>query len=103
MPKKSYAEQISQSKLLVEAMKNNAAGLPQKLTPEFTKKMNDTLAKAIDINTVQERLKADLKTQTAELDELMKELAKDYAEAKKRIKLDFPQERWKEFGFEDKK
>ena len=103
MPKKSYAEQISQSKLLVEAMKTNGASLPQKLSPDFIQNIETTLQKAIGSNTVQERLKADLKTQTAELDELMKELAKLYAEAKKRIKLDFPQERWKEFGFDDKR
>ncbi|KGN78148.1 membrane-binding protein [Porphyromonadaceae bacterium COT-184 OH4590] len=103
MPKKSYSEQISQSKLLVEAMKNNASSLPSKLTGDFIEKMNSKLQEAIETNTVQERLKADLKTQTAKLDELTKEINKAYAEAKKRIKLDFPQERWKEFGFEDKK
>ena len=84
-------------------MKTNGASLPQKLSPDFIQNVETTLQKAIGCNTVQERLKADLKTQTAELDELMKELAKLYAEAKKRIKLDFPQERWKEFGFDDKR
>ncbi len=103
MTKKSYAEQISQSKLLVEAMKNNASSLPSKLTGDFIEKMNDTLQEAIETNTVQERLKADLKTETARLDALMREVAKAYAEAKKRIKLDFPQESWKAFGFDDKK
>lgn len=32
----------------------------------------------------------------------MADMMKHHAEAKKRVKLDFPKEQWKEFGFGDK-
>ena len=102
MPK-SFAEKINKAKLLVEAMRNNKETLPKPLTAEFIEDLAKKADLAAELNSVQEKLKADLKTQTARLDTLRKEIDVHYADAKKRIKLDFARERWVELGFDDKR
>ncbi|WP_276752719.1 hypothetical protein [Treponema succinifaciens] len=56
-----------------------------------------------DLDSKQEKLKADLKSCTAELTEQTKLLGKEVLDAKKRVKLTIPQSGWKEFGITDKK
>lgn len=51
----------------------------------------------------QEKLKADLKTKTAEMDAELSAMKKLYAEAKKRVKLDIAQSQWCEYGIDDKR
>ena len=51
----------------------------------------------------QEKLKADLKSKTAELEAKMKEIDVKMSEAKKIVKMDIPQSQWKEFGIVDKR
>lgn len=50
-----------------------------------------------------EKLKADLKTKTQDLDAKLGELKKLYSELKKSVKMDIEQSQWKEFGIEDKR
>jgi hypothetical protein len=38
-----------------------------------------------------------------QLDDEMKKMKKLYSEAKERVKLDVPQEKWVQFGIDDKK
>ena len=64
MPK-SFAEKINKAKLLVEAMRNNKETLPKPLTEEFIEDLAKKADLAAELNSVQEKLKADLKTQTA--------------------------------------
>ena len=71
MPK-SFAEKINKAKLLVEAMRNNKETLPKPLTEEFIEDLAKKVDLAAELNSVQEKLKADLKTQTARLDTLRK-------------------------------
>lgn len=101
--KRSYAEIISKSKVLVDAMNANQSSLSAKLDKEFITMLHNNIEEAAKLNTLQEKLKSDLKEQTAKLEDVIKQVNKQYAEAKKRIKLDFPQERWNEFGFPDKR
>ncbi len=103
MSRKSYAETIVRSKLMLEAMKANKASLSTKLDDTFIGKFASDTSEAEMLNVQQEKLKAALKEQTAKLEATLKSMEKQYAEAKKRIKLDFPQEQWKEFGFDDKR
>ncbi len=101
--KKSYAEVITRTKLMAEAMTANKAALSPKLDDAFIERLTLESREAEKYNVAQEKLKADLKEQTAKLETLLASIGKQYAEAKKRIKLDFPQERWKEFGIEDQR
>jgi hypothetical protein len=55
------------------------------------------------INDEQEKLKADLKSKTDALNAKMEELTQKYSEAKKVVKLEFPQTQWMEFGISDKR
>lgn len=103
MAKKSYAESISQTKVMVDGMTGNLSNLPQNLDEAFVKKLSEINVKAVALNSEQEKLKADLKTKTSELETLLVDMGKQYDFAKKRIKLDFPQEQWKEFGIADKR
>ena len=97
MSKMSFAETINSIQVMTIGMQNNA-------TEASTRGWQDTKStqlaalrtEAIKLNDEQERLKADLKTKTAELNEQMKE-------AKKVVKLGFPQSQWKEFGVADKR
>jgi FMN-dependent NADH-azoreductase len=82
---------------------NNDRVAKRGLTKDFVKKLNETVAAAQTLENEQESLKARLKEKTASFDANMAELVKQLSEAKKVIKLEMPQETWKEFGIEDKK
>ena len=101
--KRSYAEIISQVRMLIEAMRVNVSSLPQPLNDVFINELESLVEDAERVNVKQEKLKADLKTETAKIDSIRKEIDIRYSDAKKRIKLDFPKERWLEFGFSDKR
>ena len=101
--KRSYAEIISQVRMLIEAMRVNVSSLPQPLNDVFINELESLVEDAERVNVKQEKLKSDLKTETAKIDSIRKEIDIRYSDAKKRIKLDFPKERWLEFGFSDKR
>ncbi len=103
MTKQSYAEMVNQCRVLVDALRANRETMPQSLREQFTNKLDGDLAQIVQLNKLQEKLKADLKEQTAKVEALSKSLQTQYAEAKKRIKLDVPADRWREFGIEDKR
>jgi len=104
MSRKSYAEQISKAQVIQAGLERNADQLAQRgITGTFISRLGAKTAEAITLNNEQEKLKADLKTQTAQVVAKLEDLAKDVAEAKKIVKMDFPKERWKEFGIEDKR
>ena len=73
----------------------------------WSSEKNDSLRAARDlalsINDEQEKLKAELKMKTAELDAQMVKFKALMDEARKVVKLGFPQEQWKEFGVTDKR
>ena len=102
MPK-SFAEKINKAKLLVEAMRNNKETLPKPLTEEFIEDLAKKADLAAELNSVQEKLKADLKTKTQELSKTITEIESKVSFIKKLIKIDIPQTQWKEFGIEDKR
>lgn len=103
MAKKSYAENITSSKVMIDGLRTHNENLPAGLTQEFINQMEEIHSRVQTLNSEQEKLKADLKTKTEALETQLKELQNKYAEAKKRIKLDFPQTQWREFGIEDKR
>jgi flagellar capping protein FliD len=65
--------------------------------------MESIRTEAKKLNDEQEKLKADLKSKTDALNTKMEELTKKYSEAKKVVKLEFPQTQWMEFGISDKR
>ncbi len=102
MAKKSYSESISQAKVMIDGLMGNSGNLPKGMDEAFLTSLTDSRTKVVRLNSEQEKLKADLKTKTAELDAETAIMMKLYAEAKKRVKMDYPREQWKEFGISDK-
>lgn len=101
--KVSFAEITTRAQLMVTALKANAQRVSKRGIDEaFVTEMDGFTKEAVALNDEQEKLKADLKTKTDDLTAKLEELTKKYSEAKKIVKLDFPQTQWKEFGIEDK-
>ncbi|MGV4461729.1 membrane-binding protein [Ornithobacterium rhinotracheale] len=103
MPKKSYAENVAKTKLIIDGLRSHKTNLPAGIDENFINELETLRNKVEALNSEQEKLKADLKSKTEALDKCLKDLQERRSEAKKRIKLDFPQSQWREFGIEDKK
>jgi|SRR5665647_2086889 len=104
MSKPSYAEQLSSAQVMVAGLRGNAVQVNRRgLDEVFTNKLDANRLAAGTLNDQQEKLKADLKSKTAELDAKLAELEKGVTEAKKVVKMDFPQDQWRQFGIEDKR
>ncbi len=101
---KSYIEKISSSHVMQSGMNNNATEAAGRgWSSEKNARLEVLRSEATALNDEQERLKAQLKMKTAELDAKMAELDTLMTEAKKVVKLGFPQAQWKEFGVTDKR
>ena len=101
---KTFAQRLSDARLMVagiRAHKDELAGVT--LGEEQAAAMEAQFNKLRELDTQQEKLKAELKTCTAELDKQAKELDDALKDAKKRVKLTLPQSLWQEFGISDKK
>jgi hypothetical protein len=104
MSKISYAEKINNAQVMAAGMQNNETVAQQRgWTKVKTTVLTSIRANVVALNDEQERLKAELKMKTAELDAKMAELDTLMTEAKKVVKLGFPQTQWKEFGVADKR
>lgn len=103
MRKRSFAEIITSAQLLVKTLTERGENLPVGVTAQMRDKLNTAYQKAAEVNVEQEKLKAQLKEKTAELEKHIAETEEVYAFLKKYIKMGEPQERWREFGFEDKR
>ncbi len=102
--KASYAEQISQADIMLQALKSNVDKLSRRgIDQPFVDEMESMAKQVKALNEEQEKLKADLKSKTESLNALMDGLAGKYSEAKKLVKLEIPQSQWKEFGINDKR
>lgn len=104
MPSKTFSNRISDAQVMCTGMANNETEAAKRgWSSEQNDKLGTTRTEAINLNDEQERLKAALKTATAALDAKMAELGTQMKEAKKVVKLGFPQSQWKEFGVTDKR
>ena len=103
MGRKTYAQIISETQVMVKGIKDNVTILSQrKIDNAFAKDLQDYIDECITLNNEQESLKAKLKSKTEKLNSTMSILGKKAGEARKIIKIDIPQSSWREFGIEDK-
>jgi outer membrane lipopolysaccharide assembly protein LptE/RlpB len=99
----TYPEKVSRAQVMVAGLNSNAEQVARRgITAEFIRDLDTHTAEAIALNSEQEKLKADLKSKTAQLEAKLSEVTRAMSEAKKIVKLDFPKDRWKEFGITDK-
>lgn len=103
MATKSYSEKVVQTKIMVDALRNNKESLPAGVTEETISKLEELKSLAEKLNSEQEKLKAQLKLKTEELSDTLDKLSALYVETKKRVKIDISKSLWKEYGFSDKK
>lgn len=98
----SYSVKITNARVMADALKQNT-GAVTKVDQAFVTEFEIIKDRAEALNTEQEKLKADLKAKSAELDAEMKSLTERYNFVKKRVKMDIPQAQWKEYGIGDSK
>lgn len=98
----SYAEKINSAKLLAEGLGKHLEELsPLGLNDTFVTDLENQRKAAESLNVEQEKLKADLKDTTANLNIEMKKLDNLVGRSRKLVKIEIPFPQWKEFGIED--
>ena len=98
----SYAEKINSAKLLAEGLGKHLEELsPLGLNDTFATDLENQRKAAESLNVEQEKLKADLKDTTANLNIEMKKLDNLVGRSRKLVKIEIPFPQWKEFGIED--
>jgi LPS O-antigen subunit length determinant protein (WzzB/FepE family) len=96
---RTQAANISAAQAMVGALKANPSALQHRgMTDAFINNFDMALNNAVGKNNEQERLKADLKNATAELDSHMKQVSQAMSEATKLVKLSLPQNEWVHYG-----
>lgn len=103
MTTKTYSEKMTQTKLMIDGLKEMQDTLPAGVKPTVSSDLEILRMEIERKNTEQESLKSALKLKTEELNVDIKKLDKLLSDTKKRIKLDYPQGLWKKFGIQDKK
>lgn len=100
--KDSYAEKVNEARLLAEGLRQHLAELTGVgLDEAFIQDLEQQKGKVEEIDAGQERLKADLKSETQALNREMRTLAEIVSRGRKLVKIQIPQSRWKEFGIGD--
>ena len=101
---KSYSEQINNALVMSGGLKNNLEHLATRgMSRQFIHDLDVMRNRITKKDGEQEKLKAELKLATAELNEMLKDLNSLMKEAIKVVKLGMPQEQWKEFSIQDKR
>jgi hypothetical protein len=101
---KSFGDKMNDVNVMITGLKGQISRVSRRgITEEFINNLEGNMNDARKLDTEQEKLKADLKKKTAQLDEMVVALNKMMDEAKKVVKLEFDQEEWKEFGITDKR
>jgi hypothetical protein len=98
----TQSEQLTATRLMIRGLSNNAEKLARRgITPEFISRMEEVQSQVITYDGEQEELKAKLKEKTSQSDSARSELGQMLSEAKKVVKMEVCQERWREYGIED--
>ena len=104
MSSKSYADKVNASKLMLAGLKQNADRMAKRgLDATFIANYEAVHGNVRTLDNEQEKLKAEVKTKTEQLEKECQAMDALYAEAKKTVKLEMEQSRWKEFGIQDTK
>ncbi len=100
----TLSQKISDARLMIAGIKGNLEILKSiGLNEQNAQEIETALAKVQELDTKQERLKAELKVCTAELNDFSKQMDSLVRSSRKRVKLAVPQAGWKEFGIQDRR
>ena len=103
---KSDAKIISEARVMIDALNrigDTSEDFPMGLGKTFIEEFTLLRENVVTYNTELDKLKADLTAKTIQLSDEMKKMRKLYSEARERVKEDVPQEKWEQFGIDDKK
>ena len=103
---KSDAEIISEARIMIDALNrigDTSEDFPMGLGKTFIDEFTALRANVVTYNSEVDKLKADLAAKTMQLSDEMKRMKKLYSEAKERVKESVSQEKWEQFGIDDKK
>lgn len=101
---KTFAQRLSDARLMAAGIRSHAEELKSvSIGEERAVEIDTLLAKLQELDTRQEKLKAELKNCTSELTEQDKQLNDIMQDSKKRVKITIHQSLWQEFGIGDKK
>jgi hypothetical protein len=99
----SYADRMDEITVMIDGCTAHQERLSKRgLTQELMTRFIEQHGKVRRINSDQEALKARLKEKSAELEAELAILFEIASEIRKVIKLEMPQESWKEFGIQAK-
>ena len=103
--RKSLSNILHDSSIISDNIKLNAGTISRYGidVEAFTAEMDADLKKADELNQRQKQLMSEQKANTLKLNEVLAKIEKDYALAKKTIKLAEPQAKWTGYGIHDKK
>ncbi len=100
----SYKDYLDEARLMLNGVKLNTERMATRgITDEKVTLLSNLYNKAHTEDEEQETLKAQLKDKTGSLDETIGELKKVVSEFRKLVKIEMPQNLWREFGIEDKR
>ena len=99
----TFNDHVQRSKLMYEALKARESSLPAYVNRDDLVKYFELLSKVHQLNQEQEKLKAELKNKTQQLNIEFNALKQQNILYKKLVKLSFPQAYWVEFGINDKR
>lgn len=95
----SFSKSLSDARLMADAIKAHEEEMAKVGLPEDTvKRLSALIADMSALDTKQEKLKAEQKACTAELNGKAKELSEVMTDCKKRVKIAIKSDLWKEFG-----
>ena len=101
---KTFAQKLNDARLMSAGIRSHLEELKSvSLGEERAAEIEALVSEMQEIDTKQERLKAELKNCTAILSEKDKTLNALIQDSKKRLKLTIPPAFWQEFGVADKK
>ena len=101
---KTFSQKMSDARLMSAGIRAHTEELTSVSLGEEQAAQIDSYVETLrTLDTQQEKLKAELKTCTAELDKNVSALNDVMQDAKKRVKLTIPQAGWHEFGISDKR
>ena len=104
--RKSDADFISEARIMIDALNRIGSAsedYPMGLGRTFVEEFTALREKVVTYASERDKINAELTAKTMQLDDEMKKMKKLYSEAKERVKLDVPQEKWEQFGIDDKK
>jgi hypothetical protein len=101
---KIHSDQIEKTQQLLDGIKNNQNLLKNKgLDGSFIKQLESENNLLMAYNDENEKLKVDLKAKIQRANQKLDEIKNKVNIAKKIIKRDFEQEKWRHFGVSDKR